>query len=301
MLKVKTKVYCSIVLISILLSGCCEDAQVSSSPQLQGNAQLDLWPKGHLGDTDKPREVVKPSEGDNIIRLTDVYTPSMTVYRPVDAKGVTPAVLVCPGGGYNILAIDLEGTEIAEWLNSIGITAVVLKYSVPDNEWGAFNDGQRAMALIRHNAKDWEIDPQRVGIIGFSAGANLAARLSTNFEEKKYDHVDKADKENSRPDFAMLVYPWLRVENEDDELAEEFVVTSKTPRTILIHAQDDWVKPENSILYFLALKKAKVKSELHVFPSGGHGYGLRPSEHAVSGWPKLCKVWMQKMGIINSN
>ena len=234
----------------------------------------------------------------DIVRVRLVQKPDIAIFLPSKKNATGEAVVICPGGGYHILAMDLEGTEIAEWLNSIDITAVVLKYSVPNNEWGAFNDGQRAMALIRHNAKDWKIDPQRVGIIGFSAGANLAARVSTNYEKKRYDHVDQADRENCRPDFAMLVYPWLKVKKEEDKLPEEFVVTSNTPRTILIHTQDDGIIAQNPILYFLALKKAKVPSELHIFPSGGHGYGLRPSEHAVSGWPKLCEVWMQKMRII---
>ena len=287
-----------LLLTVFLVCGCSQVNEVSMyNYPLPEGITVDLWPIEVVGDASKPPEVVKPSEGDNITRLTDINIPSMTVYK-AEAQSPTPAVLVCPGGGYHILAIDLEGTEIAQWLNSVGITAVVLKYRVPNNEWGAFNDGQRAMALIRHNADEWNIDPGRVGIIGFSAGANLAARVSTNFEKKRYDHVDKADNQSCRPDFAILVYPWLKVENADDKLPEEFVVTSKTPRTILIHTQDDEIIAQNPILYFLALKKADVKSELHIFPTGGHGYGLRPSEHAVSNWPQLCTTWMKKSGIL---
>ena len=263
---------------------------------MQNSITVDLWPKEVVGDPSKPREVVKPSEGDNITRLTDINIPSMTVYKPADTKGPTPAVLVCPGGGYHILAIDLEGTEIAQWLNSIGVTAVVLKYRVPDNREGAFADSQRAMSLIRHNADEWNIDPERVGIIGFSAGGNLAGKLSNNFKKKSYDHIDQADKLSCRPDFAMLVYPYLLQDN--GQLADSMKVTKETPSTILIHTQDDWVKAESSIYYFLALKEAEVPSELHVFPTGDHGYGLRPSGHAVSNWPDLCKTWMIKSGII---
>jgi len=284
----------------VLLVGCvsaCSSVRKSSSSEPLAEAEtIQLWPKGHLGETGKPAYIVMPSEGDNITRLTDVIDPSITVYKPAVTQAPTAAVLVCPGGGYNILAIDLEGTEIAEWLNSNGITAVVLRYRVPDNRSGAFEDAQRAMSLIRYRATDWNIDPERVGIIGFSAGANLAARLSTNFQVRSYDPLDEIDQLSCRPNFAMLIYPYLLA--KDGKLADNLPVGSDTPRTILVHAQDDWVKAESSILYYLALKQAKVSSELHVFPSGGHGYGLRPSEHAVSGWPKLCEVWLQKTGVI---
>ena len=284
----------------VLLVGCvsaCSSVTKSSSSELLAEAEtIQLWPKGHLGETGKPAYIVMPSEGDNITRLTDVIDPSITVYKPAVTQAPTAAVLVCPGGGYNILAIDLEGTEIAEWLNSNSITAVVLRYRVPDNRSGAFEDVQRAMSLIRYHATDWNIDPERVGIIGFSAGANLAARLSTNFQVRSYDPLDEIDQLSCRPNFAMLIYPYLLA--KDGKLADNLPVKSDTPRTILVHAQDDWVKAESSILYYLALKQANVPSELHVFPSGGHGYGLRPSEHAVSGWPKLCEVWLQKTAVI---
>lgn len=288
---------CYLLVLLVAYVPACSSVTKFSSTELSPEAEtIQLWPKGHLGETGKPAQVVMPSEGDNITRLTDVIDPSITVYKPAATQAPTAAVLVCPGGGYNILAIDLEGTEIAEWLNSIGITAVVLKYRVPDNRSGAFEDVQRAMALIRHHAADWNIDPDRVGVIGFSAGGNLAARLSTNFQVRSYDPLDEVDQLSCRPDFAMLIYPYLLA--KDGKVADNLPVSSDTPRTILIHAQDDWVKAESSILYYLALKQANVPSELHVFPSGGHGYGLRPSKHAVSCWPKLCEVWLQKTGVI---
>ena len=286
----------AILLTVVFLYGCSQVNSLSpyNNPLPEG-ITIDLWPLEVVGDASKPRQAVKPSEGDNITRLTDINIPSMTVYK-AETKEAAPAVLVCPGGGYWILAIDLEGTEIAQWLNSIGITAVVLKYRVPQNREGAFEDVQRAMSLIRHNADKWNIDPARVGIIGFSAGANLAGKLSCNFKTKSYDHIDEADKLSCRPDFAMLVYPYLL--GEDEKLDSAMKVTSETPNTILIHTQDDSVKPESSIYYFLALKEAKVASELHIFPTGGHGYGLRPSEHAVSKWPEVCTAWMKKLDIL---
>ena len=293
------KIYYLLTLTIVFVCGCRQVNSVSScNHKLQEAVTIDLWPVDVIGDPSKPREVVKPSEGDDITRLTDINIPSMTVYKAPNAKNPTPAVLICPGGGYWILAIDLEGTEIAQWLNSIGITAVVLKYRVPKNQEGAFADAQRAMSLIRYNAEDWDIDPGRVGIIGFSAGGNLAGRLSNNFKNKSYDYVDEADTFSCRPDFAMLVYPHLL--GDDDQLADFIKVTSETPPAILIHTQDDWVKCESSIYYFMALKEVKVPSELHIFPTGDHGYGLRPSKHSVSNWPKLCRSWMEKTGIIKS-
>jgi acetyl esterase/lipase len=258
---------------------------------------FDLWPDDYLGEKGTSRGVLEPSKGDNIARLAEVSIPSLTVYKASVAKAPTPAVMVCPGGGYTILAMDLEGTEIADWLNSMGFTAIVLKYRVPDNEQGAFEDAQRAMSIIRSRAREFNIDPERIGVIGFSAGGNLSARLCTNYTQRSYQPIDPIDKVSCRPDFAMLVYPYLL--GDDGQLQASLKVDSQTPPAIMIHAQDDWVKPENSIYYFLSLKNAKVPAELHVFPTGGHGYGLRPTEHAVSGWPSLCETWLQKMKIMN--
>ena len=257
---------------------------------------IDLWPKDFLGEKGGSRGTLEPSKGDNIDRLADVSIPSMTVYQAPSVKNPAPAVMVCPGGGYTILATNLEGTEIADWLNSVGVTAIVLKYRVPDNPDGAFEDAQRAMSIIRSRAKEFNIDPDRMGVLGFSAGGNLAARLCTNYAKRSYQPVDSIDAISCRPDFAILVYPYLL--GDDDQLQTSLKVDSQTPPAILIQAQDDWVKPENSIYYFLSLKNAKVPAELHIFPTGGHGYGLRPSEHAVSGWPQLCQTWLQKMKII---
>ena len=284
-------------LVAVYVGGCSGQSQISSAGRLsEKEITMDLWPEEYLGEKGKSRGVVQPSKGDDIVRITEVSIPSMTVYQACSGKGRAPAVLVCPGGGYSILAMNLEGTEIAVWLNVQGITAVVLKYRVPNNRKGAFEDVQRAMGIIRGRAEEFNIDSERLGVIGFSAGGNLSAKLSTNFAQRSYKPIDKMDEFSCRPDFAMLVYPYLV--GEDGKLADEIKVTSATPRTILIHAQDDWIKPESSILYFLALKEAKVPAELHVFPTGGHGYGLRPTEHAVSGWPELCNSWLGKMGIV---
>ena len=249
------------------------------------------------GQTNMLEGTANPSK-DDIIRIGNVTKPNLTLYKTEKSEGPAPAVVVCPGGGYNILAINHEGTEIAEWLNSIGVTAILLKYRVPKNREGAFQDVQRAFRLSRQHAKDWNIDGNRIGIIGFSAGGHLSARASTGFETNSYEKVDKADELSCRPDFAMLIYP-AYLTKKDYSIADELTVTAKTPRTILIQTQDDGIPVENSIYYYLALKKAKVPSELHVFPAGGHGYGMRPSKHAVSKWPRLCETWMEKNDILN--
>ena len=284
--------------VVIVLCGFLGPLQVHAGETGGGKeSMIDVWPDDYLGEKGTSRGVLEPSKGDNIARLAEVSIPTLTVYKAPAAKAPTSAVMVCPGGGYTILAMDLEGTEIADWLNSMGVTAIVLKYRVPDNEQGAFEDAQRAMSIIRSRAQEFNIDPDRIGVIGFSAGGNLSARLCTNYTQRSYQPIDPMDEVSCRPDFAMLVYPYLV--GDDGQLQASLKVDSQTPPAIMIHAQDDWVKPENSIFYFLSLKKAKVPAELHVFPTGGHGYGLRPTEHAVSGWPALCKTWLQKMKIMN--
>ena len=269
------------------------------SAETPAKPTFNLWPGMAPGHTNMLEGTERPSK-DTIIRLGNVTKPNLTLYKVEKADKATPAVVVCPGGGYSILAMNLEGTEIAEWLNSIGVTAIILKYRVPNNRQGAFQDVQRAFRVVRQNSKDWNIDPNRVGIIGFSAGGHLSARASNGFDVKSYEPIDKADEFSCRPDFAMLIYP-AYLTNKDFTIAEELPVTAKTPKTILIQAQDDGIPVENSIYYYLALKKAKVPSELHVFPCGGHGYGLRPSKNAVSSWPKLCEVWIQKNGLFNGS
>ncbi|MDD4872308.1 MAG: alpha/beta hydrolase [Kiritimatiellae bacterium] len=271
-------------------------SQSAFSADTSGKPAFDLWPGMAPGQTNMLEGTENPSK-DTIIRLGNVTKPNLTLYKVDKSEGPAPAVVVCPGGGYSILAMNLEGTEIAEWLNSIGITAILLKYRVPNNRQGAFQDVQRAFRVARQNAKVWNIDPERIGIIGFSAGGHLSARACNGFETKSYDPVDKADEFSCRPDFAMLIYP-AYLTTKDFTIVEELPVTSKTPSTILIQTQDDGIKVENSIYYYLALKQAKVASELHIFPTGGHGYGLRPSKNAVSNWPKLCETWLEKTGVL---
>ena len=219
---------------------------------------------------------------------------SIAVFPAPEGDSPAPAVLVCPGGGYGILAYDLEGTEIAQWLNSIGFTAVVLKYRVPDNRAGALEDAQRSLSLMRHHAGAWNIDPDHIGILGFSAGGHLAARTSAGTGGRAYTAVDDADQQRCTPDFTVLVYP-AYLSDEHVALPAEIAVSKETPPAFIVQTQDDKHYIDSSLAYYTALKSVDVPAELHLFPEGGHGNGLRPSKHAVSGWPALCGAWLARV------
>jgi acetyl esterase/lipase len=273
---------------------------------------IDLWPSGapgEKGDLGEERDTTKPTDnliaGKPLIRLGNVTKPTISIYRPAADKNGGAAVVVCPGGGYTILALDLEGTEVCEWLNSIGVTGVLLKYRVPkrpDRERyePPLQDAQRALGLVRQHAKEWNIDPQRVGVLGFSAGAHLCAALGKSYGERTYSLVDDADNLNCRPDFQVLIYPGGIIKKDDAEnkLGPEVAVTTNTPPTFLAMAQDDPVRVENAVFYALALKNAKVPVELHVYPTGGHGYGLRPTKDLVTTWPNRVADWMEDRGLL---
>jgi acetyl esterase/lipase len=241
-----------------------------------------------------------------LIRLGNVTTPMITLYKPVKANGATPAVVVFPGGGYRILAIDLEGTEVCDWLNSAGITCVLLKYRVPDSgpypkSPAALQDAQRAVGMVRQHAVEWGIDPKRVGVLGFSAGGHLAAALSTHFDKRLYDPVDAADRLTCRPDFAVVIYPgYLALEEQNMAPNPEIHPTEETPPAIIVQAEDDPVHVENATTYFLALKNAKVPAELHIYAEGGHGYGLRRTDLPVTAWPLLVEKWLHTIKMLPS-
>jgi len=207
------------------------------------------------------------------------------------------AVIVCPGGGYSILAYDLEGTEICEWLNSIGVTGVLLKYRVPRRRDDALKDAQRAIGIVRSRAAEWKIDPKRIGILGFSAGGHLSARASTNYRKRAYAPIDKHDEAGCRPDFSVLIYPAYLLNKEGTLDAATLPVDAETPTTFIAIAENDRFTP-GALQYFLALKKAKVGSELHVFQFGGHGCGLRKTSENVTTWPEHCARWMRGLKLI---
>lgn len=275
-----------------------------------GHITLELWPHGAPGAQPNPApEIDATTAKDNVIagkpliRLGNVSTPTLTLYAP---KGKNPgaAVVVFPGGGYRILAIDLEGTEVCAWLNSINVTCVLLKYRVPDSgpypkSPAALQDAQRALGIVRSHAAEWHIDPQRIGVLGFSAGAHLAAALSTHFDQRLYDPVDAADQLSCRPDFAVIIYPgYLALSEQNFAPNSEIHVTEKTPPSFIVQAEDDPVHVENSTVYFLALKNAKVSAEMHLYAQGGHGYGLRSTALPVTAWPKLVETWLQTIQIL---
>jgi acetyl esterase/lipase len=236
--------------------------------------------------------------GRRVARIGNVSNPGFTVYPAPKEKATGAAVVVFPGGGYRILALDLEGTEVCEWLNSIGVTGVLLKYRVPAREGGPryaapLQDAQRAVGLVRARAAEWGIDPKKIGVLGFSAGGHLAAAVSVNYERRAYDAADAADQVSCRPDFTVLIYPaYLTGKDGLESLAPELTVTASTPPAFIVQTEDDNVKVENAISWFVALKKAKVPAEMHLFPSGGHGYGLRRTAVAVTAWPEYAARWL---------
>lgn len=268
-----------------------------------------LWPKGAPGEIGKigPEKVLPDRPGARkVARVTNVSVPTITLFRPTKVKPNGCGVVICPGGGYSILAWDLEGTEVAKWLNSLGVTAVLLKYRVPRRDKDAphkapLQDVQRAMRLVRQNAKSWDIDPKRLGVLGFSAGGHLTVMAGTHWDESTYPKVDSADDLSCRPDFLIPIYPaYLTDKSDRSKLSPLVRVTKQTPPTFVAVAADDHTFATDSALLFIALKKAGVKAELHVFTHGGHGYGLRPTKFPVTGWPKLCGGWLRMMGFLSA-
>jgi acetyl esterase/lipase len=267
-----------------------------------GHTQLPIWPGAAPSSLPaKGPEYFTPNDG-----VCNVTRPTITVYSPA-GKNTGAAVIVFPGGGYHDLAMDLEGTEVCDWLTSIGVTAVLLKYRVLSEKLypkrgspQALQDAQRAIRIVRSRAKEWHIDPHKIGVIGFSAGGHLVAAVSTRFDERLYPAVDVIDKESCRPDFAMPIYPGhLWIDDKKFELNPDIRVTSKTPPTFILQNEDDPVDPvEHSLVYYVALRKAKVPVEMHLYAEGGHAFGLRPSALPVSHWPRLVETWLGTIGMI---
>jgi acetyl esterase/lipase len=300
-------------LIAVVVLSASLFAQKPAWQPAPEHLTLDLWPHGAPGaSANSAPEIDTTSAKDNLIagkpliRLGNVSTPTLTVYAPKQ-KNTGASIVVFPGGGYHILAIDLEGTEVCDWLNSAGITCVLVKYRVPDSgpypkSSAALQDAQRALGIVRSRAAEWHIDPKRIGVLGFSAGAHLSAALSTHFEQRLYDPVDDADKVSCRPDFAVIVYPgYLALSEQNFAPNAEIRVTSQTPPSFIVQAEDDPVHVENSTVYFLALKNAKVPAEMHLYANGGHGFGLRRTELPVTAWPKLVESWLQTIKVLPSH
>lgn len=269
---------------------------------------LNVWPERPPGETKElppEQDVNKPEDkligGRPIVKLTNVSTPQIAVYRPAEDKQTGTAIVICPGGGHHILAYDHEGTEVAEWLNGLGVTAIVLKYRVPAREtthrWqAAVQDAQRTMSLVRSKADELGVDPERIGILGFSAGGETAGLTALFLEDRKYGAIDQIDQVSSRPDFAVLVYPGNFIDKDTGKLRDYIRVTKEMPPTFFVHSQDDNVPVQNSLLLALELKDAGVPTELHIYATGGHGFGMRDTGEPVNTWPERCEEWMRRQG-----
>jgi acetyl esterase/lipase len=293
----------------LLVWFCPAPARAAEQPLV-----LPVWPGAVPGDygTIGPERVRAPSDAPtkDAKWITNVTKPTITVFQPEKEKNTGAAMVICPGGGYWNLAWDLEGEEVAARLNSVGMTGIVLKYRVPRRPGqpeplpapGPLLDSQRAVSLVRSRAAGWGIDPNRIGIVGFSAGGHLAVMTATYFDKRAYEPIDDIDKVSCRPNFAVVVYPgYLVPEDQDtDVLAPYIRIPAGTPPMFLVQASDDPESgPENSVAMYLALKRAHVPAELHVYAEGGHGFGVRKSSRPCSTWPERCVAWLRSQGVLN--
>ncbi|NII09081.1 alpha/beta hydrolase [Oleiagrimonas sp. C23AA] len=306
----------------VMLCALLATATVHASPKVwqpEGHhVQIPIWP----GTPPDAQAVPGPEKmavskgtvgGKPYTWITNVTRPTMTVYRP-SGHNTGAAMVVFPGGGFQILAIDLEGSEICHWLTHNGITCVLLKYRVPGPtyDWHcdcrphnfqtptlALDDAQRTLSLVRYHAQKWHIDPHKIGVIGFSAGGYLVAEASTRYTHRLYKPVDAADKVSMRPDFAAAIYPGHL--DKDGTLNPNVPVTRDTPPTFIVQAEDDDVDGvQQALTYFDALKKAKVPTELHIYAHGGHAFGLRPTKDPITHWPTLMKTWLKTIGVLEN-
>ncbi len=330
--------------LCVVLAGCRLSAQQTTWQPSPGHTQVPIWP-GRVPDPQPVAgpELAKTAGKDSLVAgkawtyVDPVSRPTMTVYSPNGImKNTGAAVVVFPGGGYQILAIDLEGTEVCDWLTSKGITCVLLKYRVPGEglypKSGpypespmALQDAQRTLGLVRLHAAEWHIDPHKIGVLGFSAGGHLSAAMSTHFERRLYAAVDAADKESCRPDFAVAIYPghlslsaaeWdarqgpkkfvIRKPEHETRADKQFglnpdiPVTRHTPPTFLLQAEDDHVDNVNdSLAYYIALREAGVPVEMHLYAQGGHAFGLRRTKYPITAWPQLVETWLGTIGMIS--
>jgi predicted amidohydrolase/acetyl esterase/lipase len=275
---------------------------------------LDVWPGTAVGDHGQigPERVRAPAEAPtkDAKWITNLTRPTISVFHPEAASRAGVAVLICPGGGYWNLAWDKEGEEVAAWLNTLGVTGVVLKYRVPRRPGeperepapGALLDAQRAISLVRSRAKEWGIDPERIGVMGFSAGGHLAVMTAISFEKRSYEPIDDVDRSSCRPNFAVVAYPgYILARPGSAALADYMIIPKGTAPMFLVHASDDEVpgsQPEQSLALYRVLRDAGVPAELHIYEEGGHGFGVRKTERPVSNWSERCAEWLKQRGIL---
>ncbi len=297
-----------------LVVGTCITCPVFGADNLE---VVEVWPgvapdeSGNIGperirmSPKLDRTQVEVTESTRMV--TDVSRPTMTIYRPAKDKSTGTALLICPGGGYWNLYWELEGEEVASWLNSIGVTGILLKYRVPrrpdepetEPARRPLQDAQRAVSLVRSKASDWGIHAEQIGVVGFSAGGHLAISTATSYEKRAYKPIDDVDKISCRPNFAILVYPGYLKAKDKDELAPGLAIPAGTPPVFLAHGGEDIISsPEHSVLMYLALKKAKVPAELHIYAGAAHGFGVRPSDQPCSTWTESCTRWLDHQGFL---
>ncbi|MEP5341800.1 MAG: sialate O-acetylesterase [Algibacter sp.] len=256
---------------------------------------IDLWPNKVPGEIEEkhPAFQIDNISGD-VIRLTNITNPSLTVFEPETPNGFGTGIIVCPGGGYSILAIDKEGYEVAEWLNKLGYTAFVLQYRVPKKRKGALQDIQRAIKLVRRKSDLYDLNPQKIGVMGFSAGGHLSALASTSFQTDSYKKEDTIDEFSSRPNFTMLIYPAYLDKGEHKSISPEFNINQQTPPFFIFGTADDQYG-NSSLVMTGSLRDKKIPVELHMLAKGGHGYGLRKGNLAAETWPILAENWLNDM------
>ncbi len=287
----------------LLLLGCSACCLQAAEP-----VTLKLWPEGapeKAGVVIEAEKRIEPKNANDVLRVTNVTEPTLTVYKPAQANGTS--VLVCPGGGYGILALEHEGTQVCEWLNSLGVTAILIKYRVPVRlntpGFEPLQDTQRAVGLVRHHAQEWGLNPHRVGILGFSAGGHLAVMTALHPNERSYSVNPALDTEDATPDFLIPIYPAYLVSKENPfELLPTVNVTAKAPPICLVHAHDDEgvTSSSASALLYLEYKKLGIPGELHIYHTGGHGFGMKKGDRPVAEWPQRVGEWLKAMGLLSA-
>jgi acetyl esterase/lipase len=300
----------TLTLLVLLASACL--AQAADQPKV-----VDVWPgkppdetkqfgpeRTHMSRLLDPKQV-QVTESTRL--LTSVSKPTLTIYRPAPDKDTGTAVVICPGGGYWDLYWQLEGEEVAAWLNSLGVTGIILKYRVPrrpgeperEPARRPLQDAQRAISLIRSRAKEWGIHPERIGMVGFSAGGHLAIATATSFEKRTYAAIDDIDKVSCRPNFALLAYPGYLKPKDKDELAPDLHIVPGTPPVFLAHGDADLISPPaHSVVLYQALNRAGIPAELHIFAGAAHDFGVRKSAHPCSTWTDAAAAWMKQLGVL---
>jgi acetyl esterase/lipase len=311
-----------IFVLCVMVAISCQRAQADPWQPSAGHTQVSIWPAAVPDPHPVAGSEVATTRQDRLVAgrawvwVEKVSQPTMTVYSP-QGTNTGVAIVVFPGGGYKGLAIDLEGTEVCDWLNAKGITCVLLKYRVPYSGpyWDdgckchlqpkapmALEDAQRTVGLVRFHAAQWQIDPRKIGVLGFSSGGHIVAAISTHFGKRSYPAADAADKESCRPDFAVALYPGHLSLAENSIALNQDIRTHITPETsptfLLQNEDDDSDRVEDSLSYYVALKKAGVAVEMHLYAQGGHAFGLRRTKSPATAWPQLVETWLVTLGIL---